>query len=78
MRMLQVELALLQGQAYIGCAGQPTHHGGCMDNTALQKVIADLYRHIALLQETVQQMERHSIADTEALLQRVRELEGQL
>jgi 23S rRNA G2069 N7-methylase RlmK/C1962 C5-methylase RlmI len=49
-----------------------------MDSTALQKVIADLYRHIALLQETVQQMERHSIADTEALLQRVRELEGQL
>lgn len=52
--------------------------GGCMDEAAVRAIVTDLYRHIAQLQVSVERLERHTIADTEALLERVRELQGQM
>ena len=62
---------ILQGQVNL-------HHGGGMDEAAVRAIVTDIYRHIAQLQVSVERLERHTIADTEALLERVRELQGQM
>ena len=49
-----------------------------MDEAAVRAIVTDIYRHIAQLQVAVERLERHTIADTEALLERVRELQGQM